>query len=203
MSNIYETITFNLAEGDILKIIGGYEVRRFNKGKKFTMRLLFEVLESTGTFKAGEISGFFVEQILIERLLKLQSQSVVWNYMRLIRGSSGNSFKYQFSSTRGLIEDENVAFENALRFDIQRLNKNNPSTFYLRGIPKSWEVALQSTEITQFEDLFIKKLEMANKLTVRYIGSTLQSRYNKIIACTLQRGLEIKKPIKKKMKGTF
>lgn len=203
MSNIYETITFNLAEGDILKIIGGYEVKRFNKSKKFTMRLLFEVLESTGTFKAGEISSFFVEQILIERLLKLQSQSVVWNYMRLVRGSSGNSFKYQFSSTRGLIEDENVAFENALRFDIQRLNKSNPSTFYLRGIPKSWEVALQSTEITKFEDLFIKKLEMANKLTVRYIGSTLQSRYNKIIACTLQRGLEIKKPIKKKMKGTF
>lgn len=192
-----------MEEGDILKIVGGYEIRRFNKRKKYTIKLIFDVLKSTGTFKAGEISSFFVEEILIKRFLKLQSQTVIWNYLRLVRGSSGNSFKYQFSSTKGLIEDEGVAFENAIRFDIQRLNRNNPSTFYLRGVPKSWEIALKGTDVTLFEDLFVQELRMENKLVVRYVGATLQSRYNKIIACTLQRGIEVRKETTKKLKGSF
>lgn len=104
---------------------------------------------------------------------------------------------------KGQIEDEAVAFENCLRFDIQRINRPNPSTFYLRGVPKNWEIALKDTDITLFEDLFVRELEMPPKLRVRYVGSTLRSRYNRIIACTLQRGLEVKKATPKKIRGTF
>lgn len=90
MSNLYETINFSVEEGDFLKVLGGYEIRRFNKTKKYNVRFLFEVLKSSGTFKAGEISTFFVEELLVKRLLKLQSRSVFWNYLQLVRGSSGN-----------------------------------------------------------------------------------------------------------------
>lgn len=184
MTNIYSSIPFEIVEGSMLEVTSLYELKRFSKSKKYIIRFVFDIIKGTRSITVEELGRYFVKYLIEEGFAQLQSNLVVWRYLKIVRGS--DKFKYVLSKTQGEIDDENFVFGETLKFEIQRQNQDQVTFFQLRGIPRSWDTKVQEETITKLETLFLKPIEFEPNFKVKYIGSTTRKR-DQIIACTLHR----------------
>lgn len=132
MTNIYSSIPFEIVEGSMLEVTSLYELKRFSKSKKYIIRFVFEIIKGTRSITVEELGRYFVKYLIEEGFAQLQSNLVVWRYLKIVRGS--DKFKYVLSKTQGEIDDENFVFGETLKFEIQRQNQDQVTFFQLRGI---------------------------------------------------------------------
>ena len=152
MANNYDTIEFDVKNEDIITIKGYYDYKSSNVTYEKTLNLTYKIFKLPEISSLEDFMSEFVEKLLINGILRMQSKNVCWR--RLVIKTPRSQIAYNLTGeTKGVLDLPIKGAFSAYKFEIQ---KRSGRTVYLTlfGVPQSISQAV----VTDCERLFLEPL---------------------------------------------
>ena len=194
MATRFKDYPLEIYQNDRLRIICVYQCHIGNEIKRHNLTLVFNVVEPpTETMSLDEVFEFFINNIIIQIFLPLQSFHVKWISIKIIKENI--PYRYPLNLI-GFVKQGIGTLRQGLEIEFQRAYNRQPNYTYLYGMPLNFEAVEHKNHLFErLEQFYLNPI--GEKMSIRYLGGSIRISDRPIMSCIIRGHLGSKKKEKK------